>query len=122
MIVAITGNVSKRSDETFDQQYERILALIERAVHDSGFRISEVVCGRKNGVDRAALLFARLHNLPARHFAIRFSLSQNADALIAFHDGSKTTREVVRQMSREGKLVHMVRSASSAEAPEETAG
>lgn len=119
MIVAITGNVSKRSDETFDQQYERILALIEQAVHDSGFRVSEVVCGRKNGVDRAALLFARLHNLPARHFAIRFSLSQNADALIAFQDGSKTTREVVRQMSREGKLVHMVRSASGPAPPEE---
>lgn len=109
MIVAITGNVKKLATESFAEQYERVLAIIEKAVVDSGFRVSAVACGRKNGVDRAALLYAQRHQIPVKHFPLRFTLSQNSDALIALHDGSKNTTEVIDQMSREGKLVHVVR-------------
>jgi hypothetical protein len=114
VIVAIAGNVKKLPTETYDEQYERILVAIEDAVTSSGFRVTEVCCGRKNGVDRAALLFAKRRNLPARHFSIRFQLCQAAEALIALHDGSKTTSELMSQMSRDGKLVHVVRSRARA--------
>lgn len=106
MRVAIVGNLKKLPTESYQQQYERIVLLIEKAIADANFQPTEIITGKKNGVDRAAILYAELHALPKKSFDIRFSVIANADALIAIGDG---THDVIQQMSRDGKLVHIVR-------------
>lgn len=110
MKVAITGNVRKPDDESFEAHYQRVYALIEQAIEDSGFKVTAICCGRKNGVDRSAIQYAKNHNIPYEHFVTRYSiLRADPDALIAFRDGSQGTQDVVEQMSRDGKLVHFAK-------------
>lgn len=110
MKVAITGNIKKPEEESFADHYARVYTLIEKAIADSGFKITAICCGRKNGVDRSAIQYAKDHNIPYEHFITRYSiLRANPDALIAFRDGSHGTQDVVEQMSRDGKLVYLAK-------------
>lgn len=108
MIVAITGHVRKQPNESHAEQYERILNLIEKELAAAQMVPMRIACGRKNGVDRAAILYAKKHDIPYDHFPVRFSVVARADALLVFDDGSQSTKDVIAQMSRDGKRVHRV--------------
>ncbi len=42
------------------------IVLVERAIQESGFRITEIVSGMARGVDSLAVTYAALHHIPLR--------------------------------------------------------
>lgn len=93
------------------------MALVEQAIRESRFRISEVVCGMARGVDTVGLEWADDHNIPVARFYADWNvhgkaagykrnaaMAEYADALIAVWDGrSKGTRNMIH-LARKRKL------------------
>jgi hypothetical protein len=93
--------------------------LVADAITSSGFSITEVVSGGAKGVDRLGEAYAERHNLAIRQFKPNWKLhgrgaafrcnaemADYAEALIAVHNGSKGTRDMVAKMRSLGKPVH----------------
>jgi hypothetical protein len=84
--------------------------LLESAIIESGFDISEVVCGGARGVDELGKQWAKKSRLPYKLFPAKWQLhgkqagfirntemSKYAEALIALWDGSsKGTKHMIR--------------------------
>ena len=93
------------------------MALVEHAIRESRFRISEVVCGMARGVDALGKEWAEDRNIPVMPFHADWSvhgkaagykrnsaMAEYADALIAVWDGrSKGTRNMI-YLARKHKL------------------
>lgn len=75
--------------------------IIEKAVHESKFQITEVVEGGAKGVDTLARIWAEENRLPVREFKAEWrkygkragpirnrAMAEYADALIAIWDGN----------------------------------
>jgi len=87
----------------------RDYALLERAIVESGFHITEVVSGKESkGVDRLGEIWAERHSIPVKWFPADWSLGRKAgpirnrqmaeyaDALLALWDGkSKGTKNMI---------------------------
>jgi len=97
--------------------------VVERAVRESGFRITEVISGGARGVDALGEEIARDLGVPVQRFlpawdvygkaagAIRNeAMAKVADALIAVWDGkSGGTRNMMWQARRRGLQVYVCR-------------
>lgn len=112
------------------------LNLVFDAIHESGFNITEVVCGKAPGVDTLGEAWAigygvpvipfpakwkdisvpgavikrgkyGLYNALAGHFRNQ-QMADYADALIAIWDGESTgTKDMISRMEMLGKIVHL---------------
>lgn len=97
MKVIIAGS---RDIDTYD--------IVEKAVVESGFSITEVVSGHANGVDKLGELYAKKHNIPFKTFPAEWEkfglgagyrrnseMADYAEALIAITNGSKGTANMI---------------------------
>lgn len=85
-------------------------ALLEEAIRDSGFEITEVVCGCAAGVDKLGELWALANGADIRYFAADWKtygkaagprrngeMARHAEALIAVTHGSPGTKNMIHQ-------------------------
>lgn len=91
------------------------------AISNSGIHITEVVSGTANGVDKLGEEWAEYHGIPIKQFPAdwdkfgkkagylrNMEMSENADALIAIHDGySKGTKHMIDIATRRGLSVYV---------------
>lgn len=93
--------------------------LVEAAVRESGFEITEVVSGTARGIDRWGSTYATRHKIACRPFYAQWRLhgkgagmirnqamADHADALIAVWDGaSKGTADMIDRAKKRGLKV-----------------
>jgi len=85
--------------------------LVVGAIASSRFSISEVVSGGAKGVDRLGESYAQQHDIPVRRFKpdwkryrqgaalqCNAEMAEYAEALIAVHNGSTGTQDIVDRM------------------------
>ena len=98
-------------------------AVVADAIKDSGFEITEVVCGKARGVDYQGELWAKRNSIPLKAFLANWALYGNAagmkrnekmaeyaEALIAVWDGaSHGTAHMIRVAEARGLKVFVVR-------------
>lgn len=98
------------------------VAAVNAAILGSGFKITELVSGRCEGVDQTAEALARLHGLPVKEFPANWSkhgkaagpirnreMAEYADALIAIWDGeSRGTKNMIETMEKLKKQVFVM--------------
>lgn len=56
--------------------------LLLDAIKESGFEISEIVCGGANGVDKLGEKYSKLNNIPIKYFHARWDDLLAKDAII----------------------------------------
>lgn len=97
------------------------IALVEAAVSESGFAVSQVVSGTATGVDLLGEQWAARRRIPVARFPADWDrygkraghirnrkMAENADALVAIWDGvSKGTANMIEQASAMGLKVHI---------------
>lgn len=95
--------------------------LVEKAVRDAGFTISEVVSGKAKGVDTLGEQWAKAHGVPVKEFPAHWELGKSAgyrrnldmakyaDALILIHNGSKGSTHMKNLAIQKGLRVYEVR-------------
>lgn len=100
-------------------------ALVERAIHESGFDVTEVVSGTARGVDRLGERWAAEHGIPVAPFPAQWKVGskQNfgagllrnammadyADALVAIWDGeSRGTKHMIASATANGLRIHVL--------------
>lgn len=98
------------------------MAIIEKAIADADFTITEVVSGAAPGVDTVGAEWARINDIPVREFPADWrgfgrsagmirnqQMAEYADALIAVWDGkSRGTSNMIDSMRRRRKLVYVI--------------
>lgn len=96
--------------------------IVEKAILESGFSVSEVVSGAASGVDKLGEAWALIMNVPIHRFSANWALFGNragllrneemvnyADALIAVWDGiSRGTRFTIRCARQKGLKVFVL--------------
>jgi len=105
-------------------------ALVERAVHDAGWVISEVVSGAAAGVDRLGERWAARHGVPVRSFPANWAMgrmagmlrniemARYAEALVLVWDGSSAgSRQMLKVARSKGLRVHVLVVGSNQEGP-----
>lgn len=98
-----------------------VQAVVE-AIRDSGFRITEVLCGMAPGVDRQGELWAARHSIRVRYFPANWEvlgraagpirnalMAREADALILVWNGkSRGSASMLREARAAGLKIHEV--------------
>ncbi len=98
-------------------------SIVEQAVEQSGFEITEVVSGAGRGVDKLGELWAAEHFVPVKRFPPDWArrkqgaphrrneaMAAYADALIAVWDGSsRGTRHLIETAQKQGLKVYVHR-------------
>lgn len=92
--------------------------LLEEAIRDSGFEITEVLCGRATGVDELGRVWAEAAGIPVRYFPADWKkwgksagprrnaeMARECDALIAVTYGSRGTTNMVHQAQTYGRKI-----------------
>ena len=87
------------------------IEIVERAVQESGFVITEVVSGKAPGIDTLGELWAHQHGIPVQPFPADWTrykksagrirnaaMAEYADALIAIVNGSPGTANMIQLM------------------------
>jgi hypothetical protein len=98
---------------------------LEKAIKDSGFTITKVICGGAQGVDRLGEKYAFSHDLPIQYFLPDWKtygkaagpirnreMAENADALILVWDGkSRGSASMIEKASANNlkMYVHLVK-------------
>jgi hypothetical protein len=96
------------------------LSAVVKAIADSGFKITEVVCGCARGIDRVGRGWAEEHGVSVKSFppdkdkgipgllARNWDMAFYADALIAVWDGQSTgTKHMIDAARSRGLKVHV---------------
>lgn len=96
-------------------------ALVERAVQESGFDITVVVCGMARGIDTMGREWADCHGIPVKKFPADWDrygkragylrneqMAEYADALIAITTGSPGTKHMIDIARRKGLAVYVL--------------
>ncbi len=95
------------------------IEFILNAIDESGWEITEVVCGMASGVDRIGKAWAEEMNIPVKPFPADWNrygksagpirngeMADYADAAIVIWDGkSRGSKNMIEQMGRRGKPV-----------------
>jgi hypothetical protein len=103
------------------------LSLVEKAISESGFLITEVVSGGAKGVDFLAEQWAEENDIPVSVFNADWGqygrgagpvrnaeMTDYAEALIAVWDGeSKGTRDVIAKAEKKGLQVFVCHHSNS---------
>lgn len=99
------------------------IALVRIAINNSGFTITEVVCGGAKGVDRLGEQWAKENDISIEYFLADWDMygrragilrnsqmAKYADALITVWDGvSPGTNNMIAVMSKLGKPIYIQR-------------
>lgn len=97
--------------------------IVERAIHECGWEVTEIVCGDAPGIDRIGSDVGLRLGIPVVYFPADWkkykkaagpirnqSMAEYADALIAVWDGKSTgTGDMIRRAKREFLTVHIVK-------------
>ena len=96
--------------------------LVEAAVKESGFEITEVVSGAARGVDRLGEVWADQHQIVYRQFKADWNthgkaagfirnqeMADYAEALVAVWNGSRGTKDMITRATNRGLKVHIKR-------------
>lgn len=94
--------------------------LVDQAVAESGFQITEVVSGGARGVDALGEQWAKANSIPCKIFLADWSsepkaagfirntkMAEYADALIAVTNGSNGTRHMIDQATKRKLTVYV---------------
>ena len=95
------------------------MQVLEEALKDSKFTVTEVVCGGARGADTLGRLWAEKHDIPVRMFLAQWNkygrsagyrrndeMAQYGDSLIALWDGqSRGTQHMIQSMNKLNKTV-----------------
>jgi hypothetical protein len=97
-------------------------SLIVDAINESGFDITEVVCGEAKGVDTLGKLWAYSENIPVKSFPADWNtfgksagykrnvqMGEYANALIAITSGSPGTKHMINIAKEKGLKVFVKR-------------
>ena len=96
--------------------------LVKKAVADSKFDITEVVCGMASGVDSLGERYAKEHGIPVAYYPAEWDvhgrragyirnieMAKNADALIAIiRNNSPGTMHMIKEALRRGIKTYIV--------------
>jgi hypothetical protein len=95
--------------------------LVVRAIKESGFDITEVVCGEARGVDTLGKRWAKGNNIPVKSFPADWEtygksagykrnvdMAEYAEALIAITIGSPGTKHMINISRNKGLLVFVL--------------
>lgn len=99
-------------------------SLVEEAIEDSQYTISEVVSGKAKGVDYLGEVYAKRKHIPVKDFPADWDtygkaggpirneqMAKYADALIAIWDGeSKGTKNMIDAAKKAGIYVYVKRT------------
>lgn len=102
------------------------MSVVENAIKDSEFQITEVVCGMARGVDRLGAMWARRYAIPVAKFPANWDrwgrgagfirnqkMAEYSDGLIAIWDGkSKGTNDMIHRMMHLEKPVWISKSTT----------
>lgn len=123
VILAGSRSIARLSSRRWD--YEKLTSIVDAAIADSGFEITEVISGGAGGPDRAGEQWAARNSVPVTIIKPNWKLGRGAglianrqlaeagDALIALHDGESTgTQDMIDHMKAAGLPVHVVVIAS----------
>lgn len=94
---------------------------VETAIKNSGFEITEVICGGAQGVDSLGAAWANIHAIPCTFFMAEWDahgkaagpirnseMAANADALILIYDGkSRGSADMLMKASTKGLKIHL---------------
>jgi hypothetical protein len=118
-IIAGSRSIGRISSRKWD--YDHLAQIIEQAVLQSGFDITEVISGGAGGPDRAGEQWAARHGIPVTTIKPNWKLGRGAgliankklaeegESLIAIFDGtSKGTQDMIEHMRASELLVHVV--------------
>lgn len=98
------------------------------AIKESGFEITEIICGMARGVDLLGKKYGDEHGIPVTKFEPNWTkygralagrirntdMRYYADALIAVHDGKSTgTQDIIDKMTRAQKPLYVKLCESS---------
>ena len=97
------------------------MSELEQAIEDSGFDISEVVCGCARGADELGLIWGTNNDIHVKKFPAQWNLfgkaagkerniemARYAGALIALWDGSSSgTAHMIKVAKMQGLKVHV---------------
>jgi len=100
--------------------------LVVQAIAESGFVITEVVCGMAKGVDMLGYRYAKDHRIPIKEFPADWNkhgraagpirnkeMALYAEALIALWDGeSRGTKNMIDLATKQGLRVYVKRVKS----------
>ncbi|MDA8745237.1 DUF2493 domain-containing protein [Rubripirellula amarantea] len=118
-IIAGSRSVARISARRWD--YDQLATILEIAIQESGFQITEVISGGAGGPDRAGEQWAARNDVPATVIKPNWKLGRGAgliancelaavgEALIALHDGESTgTQDMIDHMKAAGMPVHVL--------------
>ncbi len=101
--------------------YEYLCKLIDQAITESGFTITEVISGNANGPDKAGEIWAVTNSIPCTIIKPDWSIGRHAgmlrnskmvdraDAAIVLYDGvSKGTKDTINKITKAGKKLKVV--------------
>lgn len=108
--------------------------VVEAAIHDSGFEVTEIVSGCARGVDTMAILYGEQYGIPIKRFPVTSydwekhgksagfirngEMARYADALVAVWDGqSSGTRNMIESARRLGLKVHIYNTGETLTTP-----
>ena len=119
VIIAGSRSVARISSRRWD--YDQLATILEAAISESGFQITEVISGGAGGPDRAGEQWAARNEVPTTVIKPNWKLGRGAglianrglaatgEALIALHDGESTgTLDMINHMIAAGMPVHVV--------------
>lgn len=115
VIIAGSRTFNGRTHDTLD-----LYGMVKRLVQESGFDVTEVVCGGAQGIDKVGERWALVNHIPIKYFLPdweRFGkkagpirnreMAQYADAAIILWDGkSRGTRNMLDEAHGNGLLMH----------------
>ena len=121
MKVIIAGSRSVARISTRKWDYDKLAKILEAAITESEFEITEVISGGAGGPDRAGEQWAARHSVPVTVIKPNWKLGRGAglianrqlaevgEALIAIHDGESTgTQDMIEHMKSAGLPAHVV--------------
>jgi hypothetical protein len=119
VIIAGSRSVARISARRWD--YNRLAAILENAITESRFEITEVISGGAGGPDRAGEQWAARNEIPVTVIKPNWKLGRGAglmanrqlaevgEALIAIHDGESTgTADMIEHMKAVGMPVCVI--------------
>jgi hypothetical protein len=118
VIIAGSRSVARISSRRWD--YDQLATVLENAIAESNFEITEVISGGAGGPDRAGEQWAARNSIPVTVIKPNWKLGRGAglianrqlaeagEALIALHDGESTgTQDMIEHMKSAGLPVHI---------------
>lgn len=108
MVVVIAGSRTLTDPE-----------LVERAVKESGFEITKVLCGDARGIDTLGAQWAEKNGIPVGHYPAPWDtygkqagmmrnrwMAEDCDAVIVIHNGSAGSLGMIQEARRKKRLIY----------------